>query len=92
MAKALGLTSKVRKVSSSDLNRRARMLVLQYGVVIRDDPNFTPAPPDAIVQRGEHAVQIWLDAWRNGNTMPISRVEHQVDTENAELFAQEAAE
>lgn len=33
----------------------------------RDDPNFLPAPPEWIAERGEEAVADWLRRWKMGN-------------------------
>lgn len=50
-------------------NERARQLVMTDGEVIHNDPNWRPIPPEAVVQKGQLAQDIWYQKWEEGLNM-----------------------
>ena len=87
MAKALGVSTSVKQ-----RKRRGNIDALQnmrtYGESYQGE-DFVPVAPEAVAIKGERAVALWQQKWKDGNQVGSSGLDYDEDFEALALTAEE---
>tara|TARA_R100001082_G_scaffold81556_1_gene48466 strand:- start:2559 stop:2945 length:387 start_codon:yes stop_codon:yes gene_type:complete len=87
MAKALGVAAPVRQ-----RRRKGNIDALQnmrtFGEAYHSE-HFVPVAPENVVEKGERAIELWQQKWKEGNQVSSAGLEYDEDFEALALTAQE---
>tara|TARA_R100001082_G_C4353124_1_gene155521 strand:- start:727 stop:1113 length:387 start_codon:yes stop_codon:yes gene_type:complete len=87
MAKALGVATPVKQ-----RRRKGNIDALQnmrtFGEAYHGE-DFVPVAPENVVEKGDRAVELWQQKWKEGNQVSSAGLEYDEDFEALALTAQE---
>ena len=86
MAKALGVSTVTKKRRKGNIDALQNMRT--YGEAYHGE-DFVPVAPEAIALKGDRAVELWQQKWKDGNQVSSTGVEYDEDFEALALTAQE---
>ena len=86
MAKALGVSTVTKKRRKGNIDALQNMRT--FGEAYHGE-DFVPVAPEAIALKGDRAVELWQQKWKDGNQVSSTGVEYDEDFEALALTAQD---